>query len=159
MYSSASGQVALSVLFLASKGGKFMEKWQKDLIEMIETVAGEVDRFFLDMGDAVDAFFELTEEITEELQSSIVAEVDQYLQEWAEPILEIYWELEEVVADGDPGFPYAVEATLEKNPACIGCSNYHGQAYGGNLLVCGMHPHGWDDQSCPDWEKEWGVLS
>ncbi|AFZ24279.1 hypothetical protein Cylst_2035 [Cylindrospermum stagnale PCC 7417] len=131
-----------------------MEQWQKDLIEMIETVAGEVDRFFLDMGDAVDAFFELTEEITEELQKNIVTEVDQYLQEWAEPILEIYWELEEVVTDGDPGFPYEVEATLEKNPACIGCSNYHGQVYGGNLLVCGMHPHGWDDQSCPDWEKE-----
>jgi hypothetical protein len=131
-----------------------MENWQKDLVEMIETVADEVERFFLDMGDAVDAFFELTEEITEQLQNTITTEFDQYLQDFAEPILEIYWEMEEIVTEVDQGFPYAEEATIEKNPACIGCSHYHGQVYGGNLLVCGMHPHGWDDQSCPDWEKQ-----
>jgi hypothetical protein len=130
-----------------------MEKWQKDLIEIIETVAIEVEQFFLGMGEMVDAFFELTEEITDQVQSTIVTEVDQYLQDLAEPILEAYWELEDVVADIDPAFPYPVAATAEQNPACVGCSNYHGQAYGGNLLVCAMHPHGWDDTNCPDWEQ------
>jgi hypothetical protein len=130
-----------------------MENWQKDLIEIIETVAVEVEQFFLGMGEMVDAFFELTEEITEQAQSTIFTEVDQYLQDLAEPILEAYWELEDVVADIDPAFPYPVAATPEQNPACIGCSNYHGQAYGGNLLVCAMHPHGWDDVQCPDWEQ------
>jgi hypothetical protein len=130
-----------------------MEKWQKDLIDMIETVADEVEQFFLEIGEVVDAFFELTEEITEQVQTTIVAEVDQYLQDFTDPILEVYWELEDVVADVDPGFPYGVEATKEQNPACIGCSHYHGQVYGGNLLVCGMHPHGYDDASCPDWEN------
>jgi hypothetical protein len=138
-----------------------MDKWQKDLIEIIETVAVEVEQFFLGMGEMVDAFFELTEEITEQVQSTIATEVDQYftevdqyLQDFAEPILEAYWELEDVVADVDPAFPYPVAATAEQNPACIGCSNYHGQVYGGNLLVCAMHPQGWDDQSCPDWMGE-----
>ncbi|MBE9217859.1 hypothetical protein [Dolichospermum flos-aquae] len=140
-----------------------MEKWQKDLIDMIENVADEVEQFFLGMNDMVDAFFEFAEEITEEVQSTYVADIDnfarlheQFLQELAEPILEIYWELEEIniTEDVDPGFPYAVEATIKKNAACIGCSHYHGQVYGGNLLVCAMHPHGWDDQNCPDWEKE-----
>jgi hypothetical protein len=130
-----------------------MENWQKDLIEIIETVAVEVEQFFLGMGEMVDAFFELTEEITEQAQSTIFTEVDQYLQDLAEPILEAYWELEDVVADIDPAFPYPVAATPEQNPACIGCSNYHGQAYGGNLLVCAMHPQGWDDVQCPDWEQ------
>jgi hypothetical protein len=155
--------MALSFMFLASKGFKFMEQWQKDLIDMIETVADEVEQFFLGMNDMVDAFFEFAEEITEEVQSTYVADIDnfarlheQFLQELAEPILEIYWELEDIniTEDVDPGFPYAVEATIEKNAACIGCSHYHGQVYGGNLLVCAMHPHGWDDQNCPDWEKE-----
>ncbi|MDP5016370.1 hypothetical protein FJR11_07710 [Anabaena sp. UHCC 0187] len=138
-----------------------MEQWQKDLIDMIETVADEVEQFFLGMNDMVDAFFEITEEITEEVQNTFLADIDnfstlheQFLQDLAEPILEIYWELEDITEDIDPGFPYAVEATLEKNAACIGCSNYHGQVYSGNLLVCGMHPHGWDDKNCPDWEKE-----
>jgi len=153
--------MALSFMFLASKGFKFMEQWQKDLIDMIETVADEVEQFFLGMNDMVDAFFEFAEEITEEVQSTYVADIDnfarrheQFLQELAEPILEIYWELEDITENVDPGFPYAVEATIEKNAACIGCSHYHGQVYGGNLLVCAMHPHGWDDQNCPDWEKE-----
>ncbi|GCL43665.1 hypothetical protein NIES80_33830 [Dolichospermum planctonicum] len=155
--------MALSFMFLASKGFKFMEQWQKDLIDMIENVADEVEQFFLGMNDMVDAFFEFAEEITEEVQSTYVADIDnfarlheQFLQELAEPILEIYWELEDIniTEDVDPGFPYAVEATIKKNAACIGCSHYHGQVYGGNLLVCAMHPHGWDDQNCPDWEKE-----
>lgn len=133
-----------------------MEKWQKEFWEMMETMADEVERFFLGMTEMVDSFFELTEEITEQVQNSIVTEVDQYLQEIAEPLLEIYWELEDVVVDDviDPGFPYPVEPTADKNPACIGCRHYHGQVYGGNLLVCGMHPCGWDDENCPDWEQE-----
>ncbi|MDJ0735993.1 MAG: hypothetical protein QNJ47_18335 [Nostocaceae cyanobacterium] len=131
-----------------------MEHWEKDFWEIVETVADEVDRFFLGMTEMVDSFFELTEEISEQVQSTITTEVDQYLQELAEPILDVYWEWEDVVGDVDPSFPYTVEATAEKNPACIGCRHYHGQAYGGNLLVCGMHPHGWDDENCPDWEQE-----
>jgi hypothetical protein len=131
-----------------------MEQWQKDLIEIVETVADEVERFFLDVGEAVDTFFELTEEFTEQVQNTIFTEVDQYLQDLAEPLLEVYEEMGDLLADGDPGFPYSVEPTLEKNPACIGCNNYHGNVYSGNLLVCAMHPHGWDDKNCPDWEQE-----
>lgn len=135
----------------------FMEQWQKDLMEIVETVADEVERFFLGMSEMVDAFFELTEEISEQVQNSIATEVDQYLQDIqdiTEPILEAYWEMEDLVIDADPGFPYAVEPTVEQNAACIGCQNYHGHVYGGNLLVCAMHPHGWDDGTCPDWEQE-----
>ena len=135
-----------------------MDNWQKDLMDIIETVAVEVEDFFLGMtdivDDIVDAVLELTEEITEQVQMTIATEVDQYLHDLTEPMLEVYWELEDVVADIDPGFPYPVEATPEKNPACVGCTHYHGQVYGGNLLVCAMHPHGWDDNNCPDWEQE-----
>ncbi|QIR40043.1 hypothetical protein HCG51_27255 [Tolypothrix sp. PCC 7910] len=130
-----------------------MDKWQKDLIDIIETVAVEVEQFFLGMSEMVDSFLELTEEITEQVQTTIATEVDQYLHDLAEPMMEVYWELEDVMADVDPGFPYPMEATPEKNPACIGCTNYHGQVYGGNLLVCAMHPQGWDDNNCPDWEQ------
>ncbi|QSJ14463.1 hypothetical protein JYQ62_21380 [Nostoc sp. UHCC 0702] len=130
-----------------------MEQWQKDLMEIVETVADEVERFFLGMSEMVEVFCELTEEFTEQVQTSIATEVDQYIQDFAEPFFEIYGELEDIVADVDPGFPYSVDATPEKNAACIGCSNYHGQVYGGNLLVCAMHPHGWDDENCPDWEQ------
>jgi hypothetical protein len=39
-------------------------------------------------------------------------------------------------------------------PACKGCRNYHGQWYGTNRLICGIHPHGWSDENCPDYEQE-----
>lgn len=125
-----------------------MENWQKDFWETVQTVADEVERFFLGMSEMVDTVFDITEEITEQLQNTIATEIDQYLQDF-------YWELEDVVGDDlDPAFPYSVEPSAAQNPACIGCRHYHGQAYGGNLLVCGMHPYGWDDEKCPDWEAE-----
>lgn len=132
-----------------------MEKWQKEFWDMIETVADEVESLFLGMTQMVDSFFELTEEITEQVQNTIATELEQYLQELADPIMEVYWELEDIVVDDvDLGFPYSVEPSSEKNPACIGCRHYHGQVYSGNLLVCGMHPYGWEDENCPDWEQE-----
>jgi hypothetical protein len=132
-----------------------MENWQKDFWEMVQTVSDEVERFFLGMSEMVDAFVEVTEEVTEQLQNTIAVEMDQYFQELTEPFVEMYWELEDIVGDDlDPAFPYPVEPSAEKNPACIGCRHYHGQAYGGNLLVCGMHPYGWDGDNCPDWQSE-----
>ncbi|BAZ69704.1 MAG: hypothetical protein KME28_19265 [Pelatocladus maniniholoensis HA4357-MV3] len=132
-----------------------MENWQKDFWEMVQTLSDEVEGFFLGIGEMVDAFVEVTEEVTEELQNTIAIEIDQYFQELTEPFLDMYWELEDVIGDDlDPGFPYPVEPSAEKNPACIGCCHYHGQAYGGNLLVCGMHPYGWDGDNCPDWQSE-----
>jgi hypothetical protein len=131
-----------------------MEKWQKDFFEILETVADEVEHFFLGVTEIVDSFFEITEEITEQVQNTIVTEFDQYLNELAEPIFEVYWELEEVMGEVDQPFPYTVEPTQQEHPACIGCSQYHGQVYGGNLLVCGMHPYGWEDENCPDWEQK-----
>ena len=131
-----------------------MEKWQKDFFELLETVGDEVDQFFQGVTETVDSFFELTEEITEQVQNTIVTEIDQYLNELAEPIFEVYWELEEVMGEVDQPLPYPVEPTQQEHPACIGCRHYHGQVYSGNLLVCGMHPYGWEDENCPDWEQE-----
>jgi len=37
---------------------------------------------------------------------------------------------------------------------CQGCRHYHGRTYGGNLLVCGMHPFGAEGEHCSDWEDQ-----
>ncbi|MBF2066697.1 MAG: hypothetical protein IGS39_20110 [Calothrix sp. C42_A2020_038] len=132
-----------------------MENWQKDFWQIMETLADEVERFFLGMTEMVDTFFEFTEELSEQVNNTIATEVDQYLQDIVEPFSDSYWELDNISSESfDPAFPYSVEATKEKNPACIGCKHYHGYAYGGNLLVCGMHPSGVEEITCPDWEKE-----
>ena len=125
-----------------------MEEWQKDFFEMMEAVADEVEQFFIGITEVVDA-------VAESVQTTIATDINQCLQELFEPIAEIYLEFEEIVGEGEQPFTYmvdTVEPTPQKNPACMGCHHYHGQAYGGNLLVCAMHPYGWDDKNCPDWE-------
>ena len=131
-----------------------MEKWQKDFFDILETVADEVEQFFLGVTETVDALFELSEGITEQLQVTIATEIEQYLNELTEPFLEASSELEDIFGEVDQPYMYVVEPTLQEHPACIGCRHYHGQAYNGNLLVCGMHPYGWEDENCPDWEQE-----
>jgi hypothetical protein len=44
---------------------------------------------------------------------------------------------------------------LPQQPAvCQGCRHYHGRVYGGNLLVCAMHPYGAEGEHCSDWEDQ-----
>lgn len=133
-----------------------MEKWQKDFVEVLETVADEVERFFLGVNATVDAIFDLSEEIAEQIQNNIATDIEQYLTEIAEPFLDAYWELEDIAGIEQQPLPYIVDPTPQQNPACIGCQHYHGQVYSGNLLVCAMHPYGWDDEQCPDWETDRG---
>jgi hypothetical protein len=45
-------------------------------------------------------------------------------------------------------------ARHQRPKACQGCSLYHGQAYNGNRLICGMHPYGVEDDYCADWESD-----
>ena len=39
--------------------------------------------------------------------------------------------------------------------ACIGCRYYHGQSYGGSMLVCALYPYGPAEPQCPDWQSVW----
>lgn len=44
--------------------------------------------------------------------------------------------------------------TPQQPIACQGCRHYHGRIYGGNMLVCGMHPYGVEGDRCGDWESK-----
>ncbi|HBB31086.1 MAG TPA: hypothetical protein DDZ80_04145 [Cyanobacteria bacterium UBA8803] len=123
-----------------------MEEWPKTIFDTLESLAGMVDEFFLGVN-------EIVEELADEWNNTVGAEIDKCLQDIFEPIVESYFEFDDIVSEPDQTFTYPVAPTLERNPACIGCRHYHGQAYGGNLLVCGMHPYGWDTENCPDWES------
>ncbi|NEN92422.1 MAG: hypothetical protein F6K48_27405 [Okeania sp. SIO3H1] len=136
-----------------------MEDWSKNLFEVIETAALEVENFFNEVAEEVsevlDEWGKFSEEITEEICSNFIVDIDEYLNDLIDPIIEVYLDLDFDVGGEDIDyFVDRVEPTEEKHPACRGCSNYHGQVYGGNLLVCGMHPYGVDGESCPDWESD-----
>ncbi len=130
-----------------------MENWQKDFLEIVENVTDEVEHFFVGVTEIVDSFFELSETVASQLQNTIATEFDLYLHDWAEPLFDIYTDIEDVMSDLEQPFPHLVEPTEDLYPACKGCYHYHGQVYNGNVLVCGMHPYGWEDNNCPDWES------
>ncbi|MEB3887129.1 hypothetical protein [Lyngbya sp. CCY1209] len=135
-----------------------MEDWPNEFFKGIETAVIEVEKFFTDVTEEfnhmMDDLTQLSEEFAEEVQNKIIPDLDECLNEILEPILEIYMDLDIDVEEEefDPFVTY-VHPTATQNPACRGCKNYHGQVYGGNLLVCGMHPYGVEEDSCPDWES------
>lgn len=79
-----------------------MEKWQKDFSELVGTVADEVEQFFVGVTEMVDSLFEISEELAEQLQTTIITELDQYLNDLAEPLFEAYWELDDVTQLDQP---------------------------------------------------------
>lgn len=110
---------------------------------------------------------------------------DQAIEEWVDSSLEAAQEIDQVIAPTlarlgeqmdsalDSGLvffdeqvaPWVEETTapltqtvtpwLQNHPTCVGCRNYHGGEYGEEMLVCGMHPYGPEDETCPDWESVW----
>lgn len=136
-----------------------MEDWSKSIVEAIETVVSDMDKFFTDVTEEFNEMLgeltKISEEITDEVQNKILPELDECINEFFEPILDIYFDLD-IESEGEHFDPFVtyVQPTETEQPACRGCKHYHGQVYGGNLLVCGMHPMGAEAETCPDWEGE-----
>ncbi|GAB4542719.1 MAG: hypothetical protein Tsb0014_35750 [Pleurocapsa sp.] len=145
-----------------------MDDWQQEWLKKLEKTGFEIERFFLDLGQAAESFTEemgeTIEVFVEQVQEVIVTEVDGFVRDFIDPLIEasnefeeILWEDLEEYADYPDEFNFTgvgyQKPSAENNPACINCTHYHGHIYHGNLLVCGMHPYGWDDDDCPDWEN------
>ena len=130
-----------------------MEELQKNLVEILETVANEAEQFLLDISEALETFAVVSEEVAHELQTSISEDVERFFSQVVEPFLGLNSQLEETFFEDEWSVSDTEDSLQTQHPACVGCRHFHGQAYGGNLLVCGMHPYGWDGDNCPDWES------
>ena len=140
-----------------------MDDWQKEWWQQIEKTTVSIERFFQDITEAVETFSEEVteafEELGEHLQNTVVIEVDTLVDDFIDFVSETsvdfessFWEDIDSLVNDD-----FVDITLEtpgedNHAACVGCRHYHGQAYNGQILVCGMHPYGVEDNYCPDWE-------
>jgi len=136
-----------------------MEDWSRSILEAIETAVSDMEKFLKDVTEELNGMFDeltkISEEITDEVQNKILPDLDEYINDIFEPIIDIYLDLDLDLDVEDEHFdPFVtyVQPTETEHPACRGCQHYHGQVYGGNLLVCGMHPMGTEAETCPDWE-------
>lgn len=133
-----------------------MDEWSKEFARMLDDLTEGMEQFFHEMAQVAqeaaetwESFAKFSEEVADNLQNAVFTEIDRGIEELFEPWLGASFDAEDFMIDP---LPYPVEPTHDRQPACIGCSHYHGHVYGGNLLVCGMHPYGWDEATCPDWE-------
>jgi hypothetical protein len=43
---------------------------------------------------------------------------------------------------------------LNEIEVCSGCQNYYGESDNGNKLICALHPYGFKDNFCPDYNPK-----
>ncbi len=117
-----------------------------------------------DLNKSIVEFFtwcdeRLQEGYTELLQEvdDITVEIDAALDVWFQPLWSWLEGVDEQVEQASRPFVQTVTPVLQDHPACAGCRNYHGEAYGGQFLVCAIHPFGVDEPNCPDWESVWNT--
>lgn len=132
---------------------------------MLETFANQVEGFFLDVAqdvtETMSGFVEFSEEVSTQLNTTLVDEVEAYLTHLVSPILEAYFGVGGAIEEVTQPFTQTVEPMLKQHPACVGCRHFHGQYYGNSFLVCGMHPYGMSEgvETCPDKEAvNWGLF-
>ena len=142
-----------------------MNDWQDRWWKQIEKTAAEMEEFLVEVTEAtellVDEASESLGSLIEQFPNNIVEEVDTFVQEFVEVIITTSDEIDaalshdwdEFIDDDFTRVDYHSPSS-ENHPACINCINYHGQAYNGNLLICAMHPNGYEGTECPDWSKE-----
>lgn len=135
------------------------EDWSQDFWRLVESVTVQVEEFFAeltrDATEAVEGLVKFSEEVTDHLEVTVFAEFDRNFEGFVEPFLEVLLGVEGVVDEAIEPVTHTVEPLLNEHPTCVGCRHYHGQIYGGTMLVCGMHPYGWESEKCPDWESTW----
>ncbi len=142
-----------------------MDDWQEQWWKQLEKTAADMEEFLVDVGEATESFVDEINQTVgsflEQFGLDIVEEVDSFIQDFVEVIITTSDEIDAALGEEWDGFVDDDFTNIsfhspskQNNPACINCANYHGQSYNGNLLVCAMHPHGWNDENCPDWEEE-----
>jgi hypothetical protein len=141
-----------------------MEDWTKNFWDFMDTLTAEVEQFFGEVNQSVTTEFErfcddvddMVDWIAEEVEQSVTPELEDFFEDlellFEQALVVYYAEFDDALDDMEMPFEQTVEPSLDRYPACQGCRHYHGHIYGGNLLVCGMHPYGWDGETCPDWQ-------
>jgi hypothetical protein len=152
-----------------------MNNWQTDWWKALDELADGVEQACLDLSndlnDVADSLMDASEQLATQLEQTIAPHLDEWEQaiaphlqvldqqmlQWLDPILQAFEDVDQQWMDAAHPVNQTIEPLINRHPACVGCQHYHGQVYGETMLVCGMHPYGWDGDECPDWESAWQV--
>lgn len=153
-----------------------MENWQQDWLKAFESVANDVEQLFEEIGrdisEAAGALLDFSEDVASNVESTLIQidqalapKLDQFDEQmllWVDPILQAVFGIEAAIDRAAEPLTHTVEPWLNQHPVCVGCRHYHGQEYGGHVLICAMHPYGVTDgtDTCADKELvSWALPS
>lgn len=142
------------------------ERWLEDLTEQLastsESWANATDEWAEQVQDAIEPEVDRMVDELNRVVGPLTIVIDRRVDDVAEQ-LTLFLEplllpnvsmLDRWLEDVSAPINCTVEPLLQNYPACVGCRNFYGQAHGGNMLVCAMHPFGPDEtQHCADWES------
>ena len=142
----------------------WLKQLQQDLQEAVYSTLDKTEQFLDELADqaadvvmpVLDAADELADELAEHVVENISPPLSQALDELetqVEPVVGsvVSW-CEQTVAP----IHQTLTPWLQNHPKCAGCSYYHGESYGGEMLVCALHPNGPEEYAeCPDWDSVW----
>lgn len=128
-----------------------MNDWQDEWWKQIEKTATEMETFFTEVGETTELLVdEVTENVGsffEQFQVGFGEEVEDFVRNFVDVIITTSDDIEAAFFDEWDGFvdddfdftsiSYHTPSA-QSHPACIGCANYHGHIYNGNLLVCAI---------------------
>lgn len=140
-----------------------MEAWLKQIGQTLEAVADQSERWLVaasqDASEAMDELVDASISALSEFESAVLPTLDRLTEDLAqilEPGVDFLEDnLDRWVEDTAAPLTHTVQPWLQEHPTCVGCCHYHGETYGGNTLICAMHPYGPDQETCPDWESVW----
>jgi hypothetical protein len=152
-----------------------MDNWEAQIINWLADVQKEINNFYQQVDEDINRTVKVVnqdiEQWIEDCEdylndvtiefNNLMVETDSFLTEliylfFDDEILHEDYSLEDSIENWEEWLEddYQRKPNSQKHPACVGCSHYYGHSYGGNLLVCAMHPYGWENENCPDWEGE-----
>ncbi|MEL6604144.1 MAG: hypothetical protein AAFP20_13060 [Cyanobacteria bacterium J06614_10] len=144
-----------------------MDDWLEQLQKNLQEAARESSNWFAEVSqqsnEAIEAWVDSSLETIEAWEKALSPTLDALNDQVDSAIEEglVFFDQQVAPWVEETAAPLnnTVTPWLQNHPTCIGCRNYHGTAYGNEMLVCGMHPYGPDDTTCPDWESVWPQAS
>ena len=145
-----------------------MDDWLKQLQQDLQAVAdntiNQTERFLDELAEqtlelitpVLDAADDLADDLAEQVMENVAPPLSQALDQLeaqVEPWVgsAVSW-CEQTMAP----VHQTLTPWLQNHPKCAGCSYYHGESYGGEMLVCALHPSGPEEyDECPDWDSVW----
>ncbi len=135
-----------------------MEDWQKEFWQQMDIAGEQIGEFLVEVAQEVtevaNAVGLLSEEVVGQWRDTTMM-IENSVTEWLIPAIDALLGVGEHLEETTHPLRQTVEPWRQQHPVCTGCQHYHGQVYGGQLLVCGMHPYGMAAgvESCPDREE------